>query len=330
MLSFLLFAGCGDTPDNTGTTTTAPGKGTIYVAVTSGGEVQAGTGNSGIAIIDLDTKKVEMVNLPEPRSPYGIIFSPDTRTASNTDGRIALESPGTIYLGSAGNGSVNIVDLPNRKVIRTIDPPSGIGLRVWSMKKGPDGKIYMTSMGDGKLYALDDSTGTITETGVGGGDVTQSVYGIAWTKDGKFAYLGNLMNPGLSNQAGSVVKVEWPSGKLVKRIENVTMPAPRDTPIVNDVEMTPDGRFLYVTDGVQGALVKIDQETDTIVKTIPVGKEPRAIIFSADGTTGYITVMHEPVENESSVFVYDVVKDQVVDRIPNLAAPIASGLVWSP
>ena len=130
-------------------------------------------------------------------------------------------------------------------------------------------RVHVGKKPAAKLYALDDSTGTITETGVGGGDVTQSVYGIAWTRDGKFAYLGNLMNPGLSNQAGSVVKVEWPSGKLVKRIENVTMPAPRDTPIVNDVEMTPDGRFLYVTDGVQGALVKIDQETDTIVKTAP-------------------------------------------------------------
>ena len=185
-------------------------------------------------------------------------------------------------------------------------------------------------MGDGKVYLLDATAGTITDTGVGGGDVTQSICGIAWTEDGKFAYLSNMFNPNDPTMAGYVAKVEWPSGKLVKKIENVTTVAPGGAPMAHQTQMTPDFKYLYVTDGADGSVVKIDLATDTKLKTIPVGKEPHSIVFSADGKTAYISVRHEPVESESSVFVYDVEKDQVTDRIPGIAAPLICGLIWSP
>ncbi|MHB1326504.1 MAG: YncE family protein [Thermoleophilia bacterium] len=332
-LFFIVSVGCGDSTTTTGAKTaktTAQGKGTIYVAVTGAGELQAGAGNMGMAVVDLDTKKVEMVNLAEAKAPHGIIFSADTMTAPDTDGRIATEIPKTIYLGNAQDGSVNVIDLATRKVTKTISAPSGAKLAICGMQKGADGKIYLTSMGDGKVYMLDGTAGTITDYGVGGGDVTQSICGIAWTKDGKYAYLSNMFNPNDPTMAGYVAKVEWPSGKLVKKIENVTKVAPGGTPMAHQSQMTPDGKFLYVTDGADGSVVKIDLGTDTIAKTIPVGKEPHAIVFSADGKTAYISVRHEPVENQSSVFVYDVEKDQVTDRIPGIPAPLICGLVWSP
>jgi YVTN family beta-propeller protein len=333
LVSLLLMVtiGCGDetTTSSTAATTAAKSKGTVYVAVTGSGELAAGAGNMGMAIVDLDTKKVEMVNLAEAKAPHGIIFSADTATAPDTNGRIATETPKTIYLGNADGGSVNVVDLATKKVTKTINAPSGAKLAICGMQKGPDGKIYLTSMGDGKVYMLDATAGTITDTGVGGGDVTQSICGIAWTKDAKYAYLSNMFNPNDPTMAGYVAKVEWPSGKLVTKIENVTKVAAGGTPMAHQSQITPDYKFLYITDGADGAVVKIDLGTDTIAKTIPVGKEPHSIVFSADGKTAYIAVRHEPIENESSVFVYDVEKDQVTDRIPGIAAPLICGLVWS-
>ena len=127
-LLFIVGVGCGDSTTTTSATTaktTDQGKGTIYVAVTGSGELQAGTGNMGMAIIDLNTKKVEQVNLAEAKAPHGIIFSADTETAPDTNGRIATEVPKIVYLGNAEDGSVNVIDLATKKVTKTINAPSG-------------------------------------------------------------------------------------------------------------------------------------------------------------------------------------------------------------
>jgi len=326
--------GCGEETTTTSTTggPTTGDKGTVYVAVTGAGELTAGEGNMGMAIVDLATKKVEMVNVAESKAPHGIMFSVDTKTAPDTSGRVALEAPNVMYLGNAQDGSVNVIDMNTKKVTRTINAPSGAKLAICGMQMGPDGRIYMSSMGDGKVYLLDPVAGTITPTDVGGGDVTQSICGIAWSRDAKYAYLSNMFNPTNPAEAGYVAKVEWPSGKMVKKIENVTK-APTSgtaTPMAHQTQVTPDGKFMYITDGIDGAVVKFDMDSETVVKTVPVGKEPHSIVFSGDGKTAYITVRHEPIENESSVFVYDVEKDQVIDRIPGIPAPLACGLIFEP
>ncbi|MBI5870852.1 MAG: YncE family protein [Actinobacteria bacterium] len=324
--------GCGDTDSTTGTpagkTDTTGSGGSIYVAVTGSGELAAGAGNMGYAIIDLATKKVEMVNLSEAKAPHGIIFDAGTATATNTDGRVASETPVTLLLGNAEDGSINVIDAATRKVTKTISAPAGAKLAVCGMAKGPDGKIYLTSMGDGKVYAYDEAAGTVTDTGVGGGDITQSACGINWSLDGKTAYLSNMMNPNDVSKGGYVSVVEWPSGKLIKKIEDVTSASPTGNmaPMAHQTAMTPDGKYLYVTDGIEGALSKVDVATGSVRK-IPVGKEPHSIVITPDGKTAYISVRHEPVEGESSVFIYDVEKDTVTGRIPGIPAPLVCGLI---
>ncbi len=327
----LVAIGCGGGTTTTSATTAtkAASPGTVYVAVTGSGELSAGTGNMGFAVVDLATKKVQMMNLPEAKAPHGIIFSPDTMTAPDTRGRVATEKPKTILMGNADGGSVLVVDLATNKTTKTINAPSGAKLAICGMEKGPDGKIYLASMGDGIVYQVDTAGGTITATPVGGGDTTQSICGIAWSADGKYAYLSNMFNPNDPNQAGYIAKVSWPDGKLISKIENVTK-APGTgsaAPMAHQSEVTPDGKYMYVTDGIDGSVVKIDMSTEKILKTIPVGKEPHSIVFSSDGKKAYIAVRHEPVENESSVFVYDVDKDQVIDRIPGIQAPLICGLI---
>ena len=324
-------AGCGSSSNSADTSTaaktTASSGGKVYVAVTGSGELQAGTGNMGMAVVDLTTKQVQMVNLSESKAPHGIIFSEDTNTADNTNGRVTSDTPKTIYLGNAQDGSVNVIDVATDKVTKTINAPSGAKLAICGMYKGPDGNIYLASMGDGKVYKLDAAKGTITDTNVGGGTSTTSICGIAWSRDGQYVYLSNMFNPNNTAEAGYVAKLKWPSGEFVSKIDNVTKPSPTGGPMAHQSQVTPDGNFMYVTDGVDGSVVKIDMNTEKIVKTIPVGKEPHAIVFSADGKTAYIAVRHEPTENMSSVFIYDVANDQVTDRIPGISAPLICGLI---
>lgn len=336
MIALVLVAiGCGDdattSSDKTGATATTSKGGTIYVAVTGSGELEAGTGNMGYAIVNLGTKTVEMVNLAESKAPHGILFASSTATAPYTDGRVATEVPKTLLLGNAQDGSINVIDAATRKVTKTISAPAGAKLAICGMVTGPDGKIYLTSMGDGKVYLYDETAGMISDTGVGGGDIAQSICGLNWSLDGKTAYLSNMMNPNDNTMGGYIAVVEWPSGKLIKKIENVTTASPtgNTAPMAHQTAMTPDGKFLYVTDGIDGAVVKVDVAAGTF-KKIPVGKEPHSIVITPDGKTAYITVRHEPVENGSSVFVYDVEKDQVTDRIPGIPAPLACGLILAP
>lgn len=327
----LVVAGCGS--DDTNTTTKADTakavgkvKGKMYVAVTGTGELEAGTGNMGMAVVDLETKKVEMVNIAEAKAPHGVMPTVDSKIAPNTNGRVVTEAPKTMLLGNAQDGAVIKIDMATNKAVGSpAMPPTGAKLAICGMYQGPDGKIYLTSMGDGKVYPYDSAANTIGAA-VATEATTTSICGISWSKDGKYAYLVNMFNPSNTAEPGYVAKIEWPSGKTVSKIDNVTKPSPTGAPMSHQSQTTPDGKWLYVTDGIDGSVVKINMETEKIEKTVPVGKEPHSIIFSADGKTGYLAVRHEPDENSSSVFVYDVEKDTVIDRIPGIKAPLICGI----
>ena len=281
----------------------------------------------GMAIIDLATKKVEQVNLPEAKAPHGIIFAPDTQTAAGTDGRVATSDPKTMLMGNAEDGAVLTVDMDTNKVTKTAAAPTGAKLAICGMYKGPDGKVYLASMGDGKVYPYDSATNKIGDAMPNDAGTT-SICGISWTPDGKFAYLVNMFNPNDPTEAGYVAKIEWPSGKLVKKIDKVTKPSPTGAPLSHQSVLSIDGKTLYVADGIDGSIVKIDVATDTILENIPLGTgEPHAMVISSDGKTGYVGVRHAPDQNQSSVFVLDLEKDVVTDTIPGIQAPLICGLV---
>lgn len=323
----LTAAGCGEEKKETTTAATVGGKGKVYVAVTGSGELEAGAGNMGMAIVDLETKKVEQVNLTETKAPHGIIFSADTQTAPGTDGRVTSDEPKTMLMGNAQDGAVLVIDMATKKVTKTVMPPAGAKLAICGMYKGPDGKIYLASMGDGKVYPYDPATGTIEEAMPNEAGTT-SICGISWTKDGKTAYLVNMFNPNNPMEAGYVAKIDWPSGKMLAKIDNVTKPSPSGAPLSHQSVMSIDGNTLYVADGIDGSIVKIDVATDKILKSIPLGTgEPHAMVISSDGKTGYVAVRGAPDKNQSSVFVVDMEKETVTDTIPGIMAPLLCGLV---
>lgn len=320
-------AGCGEEKKATDTKATGKAKGKLYIAVTGSGEPVAGAGPMGYAVIDLETKQVEMINIPESKAPHGIAFTADTKTASNTRGRVATEDPKSIYLGNSTDGSVLKIDLASKKVTKTITGGPGITPKICGMQVGPDGIDYMSSMSDGKLYPLNMQDDTIGSPVVGGGDASSSICGVGWSSDNKYIYLSNMQDKRVPDQGGYVAKLEWPSGKLVKKIENVTKPLPSGALLAHQIEITPDGKYMYVCDSVDGSMVKIDMSTEQVVKTVPVGKDPHSIVFSSDGKTAYIAVRKEPDEKSSSVFVYDVEKDEVIDRIPGLTVPQVCSII---
>jgi len=325
----LAVAGCGggDSTTTTAKTTAAKTKGKLYVAVTGSGELEAGIGNMGMAIVDLESRTVEQVNLAESKAPHGIIFPPDLSTATGTAGRVTSSEPTTMLMGNAQDGTVLTVDMATKKVTKSAMAPAGAKLAICGMYKGPDGKVYLASMGDGKVYPYDAAAGTISEPMPNEAGTT-SICGISWSPDGKSAYLVNMFNPNNSQEPGYVAKIEWPGGKLISKIDNVTKPSPEGKPLSHQSVLSPDGKTLYVADGIDGTMVKIDVASDKILTSIAMGTgEPHAMVISADGKTGYIAVRHAPDQNQSSVFVMDMEKETITGTIPGIQAPLICGLV---
>jgi len=319
--------------------------GTLYVAVTGdeGGEV-AGTPGSGLAIIDLSTKKVEYIKMPDVvKAPHGVIFPSSTNTILG--GRVAKKGATYSELiigdvnaseGAAGKGpygGIAIFDLKTKTAKRVYSPTAMFA--ICGMTKGPDGKIYLGNMVDGKIYPYDETTKTYGEAkpGTDGG-----ACGVSFTPDGKYYFVSNMWSGGadflankLQNIKGYTNMLEWPTGTKVATIETTTTAG---AVTMHQEDITPDGKYLYITDGQDFQMVKIDVAKKEVVKRIDLGSgaECHSIVISSDGKWGYIAVRHQPTKEQSSVFVLDLSKDEVVDRIPIVdstrkdSAPLVCGI----
>ncbi|MDQ1273148.1 MAG: hypothetical protein QG591_1778 [Planctomycetota bacterium] len=80
--------------------------------------------------------------------------------------------------------------------------------------------------------------------------------------------------------------------------------------IVNPT-LTPDGRYIYAADGDSNQVAVIDTRTDSIVKTIPVGKNPWRAYVSPDGTKVVV-----PNNDDQTVSVIDVKSNKVITTFP--------------
>src|SRR6187399_2963486 len=72
-------------------------------------------------------------------------------------------------------------------------------------------------------------------------------------------------------------------------------PAPAATPTPSAEAARPAGGRLFVTNEVSGDISVIDVAARKVLTTIPVGKRPRGIKVSPDGTTLYVALSGSPI-----------------------------------
>src|SRR5215203_191771 len=74
--------------------------------------------------------------------------------------------------------------------------------------------------------------------------------------------------------------------------------APAETPQTaakSEAARLPTGPRLFVTDEVGGVLTVIDVNTAKVIATIPVGKRPRGLVVSPDGSVLYVALSGTPI-----------------------------------
>lgn len=228
-------------------TKTIPAGGPVHALAVApdGRELWFLAGDGGeIGVVEVATFTVQArIPLPERMGAGGIAFRPDGRKA---------------YAAGPASGAVAIVDVPGRRLLGTI--PVRVGTKFLAVNS--DGsRIWAANPAGGDLYLIDGDADRI----VGVMQVGGSPRRLAFVGRDLYVTLG---------AGGEVVVVADVGGHLgvSHRIPVGTSP--------NGIWMSVDGARVFVASEGSGDLHAIDTATKRVIGTVPVGKDPTAVIVS--------------------------------------------------
>lgn len=246
-----------------------------------------------LSIIDTGDLR-ELARVPVGDEPIQVQLSPDGRR---------------LYIASLGAGEIYVVSTATFQVVDRIR----VAAEPLDLALSPDGKtLYVTNSGASALTAVDLAAGTTRRFALP--QVQEGPYGVAATRTS--IYVTDLNN-------GRVLALDL-AGKEVSRI---SVPAqPRSLALSRDrrrlyatslsrntltvietarnrvarsvplpvsgtfaVALSPDGSRLYLTAHQDSAVVVVDARTETVLKTLKVGADPRALSFVPGGKQVLVT-----------------------------------------
>ncbi|MFM2352664.1 MAG: hypothetical protein RLZZ608_70 [Actinomycetota bacterium] len=266
------------------------------VAITPDGAnayVVNGSSNT-VSVISTATNTVT-ATIPVGDSPSGIAITPDGTTA---------------YIPNAFSNTVSVVTTATNTVTATIpvgEAPTDIAIT-------PDGTTaYVTNAFSGTISIIATASNTvIVAISVGEGPG-----GVAITPDGATAYVLKYFR---RTESGT-----YENDSMVTVVSVATMSV-TDTFSVGDspngVAITPDGTTAYVTNSQSNTISAINTATNTVIATIPAGKNPDGdspggVDMTPDGTTVYITN-----DLSDTVSAIDIATNTVTTVIPVGDSPL--------
>ena len=256
-----------------------------YVPIYSNvGVGHAGTDGDHIAVFDVATgKQVRTIKFAHGVRPHKPIW--DTHTGmllvtTEIDKTVSIVDPKTdkvvgtiptgaeqshmitllpdgkkLYSANVGPGTVSVMDVPGRKLLKTIP----ISTNTQRISNSVDGKWVFTADQTKPEIAVidttkDEVTKRITLPGIG--------YGTTPTPDGKFLLVTMDKEPAMA-----VVDL-----KTMEVVRKIATPSG-----IDEVLVTPDSRMAYASSAKTDHLVKIDLGTWAVTKDVTTGKFPDGI-----------------------------------------------------
>jgi len=136
-----------------------------------------------------------------------------------------------------------------------------------------------------------------------------TVYAIAMTPDGRHAYLPyDRFNDGTDSL--QVAVIDTVANTVVQTVFLGTPPI-GSNPTLTGAVVTPDGKYLYVTNQVANSVAIIDTSSNAIVKTVSVGTGPAGLAVTPDGANIYVAN-----EGSDCVSVINTASNTVVATVP--------------
>lgn len=269
--------------------------------------------SGALSVIDSDGRSV-IATYPVGPRPRGLKLGLDGRTlyiplSAAPPTPPGMRKPARTEAQRAADG-IAVFDVEDRKVLRTIrgvpDPEQ--------LAIGSDGKIYVASEEAAALFVLDGQSGRVLARV----PVGKEPEGVALSRDGRWVYVS-------SEEQNKVTVVDTATLKPVKDIPvgvrprtiafsvdgskafvagegdrsvsvidtatqtvatTVTLPGEDYLPM--DVVVSPDDRWIYVSTGRGGEVVKLDANQLRGFSSVPTGGRPWGMALSPGGERLYV------------------------------------------
>ncbi|HKE55363.1 MAG TPA: hypothetical protein VKB46_01635 [Pyrinomonadaceae bacterium] len=205
-----------------------------------------------ISVIDTETNTLA-TTIPVGRPILAIAMNPKGRFAYVTMG----SSPGEPLRSFIG-----VVDTSSNTVVTTI-PYGGVDSGAEDLAVTPDGRfVYVPTAGafsGGNIFVISTETNTVVDV-----IPTSLVHRIAFTPDGAFAYLTEVVIE------GKVLVLDTATRAIVAGIQ---VRAPNTGGYPNGVAISPDGKFAYVTAFDDLKIIDVASRTVVATRTLPFAAE---------------------------------------------------------
>ena len=222
--------------------------------------------------------------------------------AASADGRTAVVAN---YGGPTPGTTLSIIDVATRKERKRLALP---GLVRPHGLYAIGSKIYLTAEANKVVARYDLAEDRIDWIGGTGQELTHMV---VVTPGQQKVYTANIM----SDSVSSISFADWPKKLTTKTIAVGKGP--------EGIDVSPDGKEVWVAQRGDGGISVIDTATDAVVKKLDGGKLPIRIKFTPDGKR--VLVNDAP---SREVLVFDAVTKELVKKVTIAEDPV--GLVVAP
>lgn len=264
-----------------------------------------GTPGSTLTVLDLASRAATAtIDLAPHQRPHGIAWLPDGRRVAVTleaDSLVALVDvpaariEATIptgqalshmirvsadgayaYVANIGSGSVTMIDLAGRYVLRTV--PTGAGAEGIALT--PDGaRLWVTNRAANTVSVLDAQTMAPLDT-------LQSAdfpIRVAFTPDGATALVTNARSGDLRffdvATGDSIGVLTMRADSTLTRGTMLGMEFGAGTGVPIGIMVSPDGRLAYVSNANVDAVTVVDVRRRRVTGYLPTGREPDGVVF---------------------------------------------------
>jgi YVTN family beta-propeller protein len=174
----------------------------------------------------------------------------------------------------------------------------------------PPQRVYVSNETAGTVAVIDPATGSV----IAAIPVGKRPRGLRVSRDGKQLYVAlsgsPIAPPGVDEStlppadrsADGVAVIDIATRKTVRTIHSGQDPEAFD--------LSPDGRWLYVSNEETAEMSVVDVPAGTVVRRVPVGDEPEGVTVSPDGKVVYVTC-----EDDHTVVAVDTTSFAELGRV---------------
>ncbi|HET6513748.1 MAG TPA: cytochrome D1 domain-containing protein [Thermodesulfovibrionales bacterium] len=209
------------------------------------------------------------------------------------------------FVSSEGENNVTVIDLNTEKVIKTL--PAGTVPH--AMAATPAGRVYVNNRGSKDLTVIQADGWTVAKTIA----IPATSFQLAVSPDGKTLAVAY-------KDALKLSLIDTATDAITKTVELGKVEGEFKAPMVKHPYWSPDGKFVYAPDSVNGTIVKVNVSQGSIEKVITLPGTSHYLHPSPDGKVLYS--VNEKTKGGTSLTLIDAGTDTIIKDIP---FPLAEG-----